>query len=1028
MIFFFFLHRKKIKSFQFLRSKRKMDESSSEKLPLVHNGKPVIVNNNLTETDELTITSQPLGFIDPRELENIGCSLKPDTSDGFINRSYSNPDMFVISKRQPVIEEQKIENEEKNEMPSSNEDFEIVENSPKSEESDSFLTDNLSADNSRRSIDQSTPKTARTTPTKRLTPRADSTISFENVVSLVRTFPAIINKLLKKPWYANRVDEVCTFPRDMLAHYVLVPTDVDNEKFLIVEWEHGENEQQRDEVYHLTYAPNGFHVNEEEQDEPRKAFCFSILRATDKRDLMDLLHLCDKKSYLFETLECTSSSAKGNIEELISQIRSKPHYQLIHIAIASDRIDFFSDESISRLNEKDEPFEKQLRCLCHTENCYPVHLAVAMNRVKIVERLLEIDPKLFVATDSLGNNVWHHVNSSACAQSIWDKCPETHQYIDERNNEGQSPLSEAVSSAKALVTAFLIGKGAKFGRGDRNELFLAMISKNAQSVVEVVLTDKPEIVHERDSLGNSPIHIACYKESLNALLNKKHELGLDVNLKNKAGETSLLVYMSSRKPDLLPLLVTLYSHGADLNASDPHGNTALHKAAALVDAKKISMDCVKFLIAAGSDPNKLNDRGESPRHVAACIQNNDMLNVLKAAGASRCIRGYRGCRNDCRYQAFDNVLTEHEDFLATITIGVEEDYEKTELNPCEKLNIQRVLESPKKGKKARINLISLDGGGIRGLVIIQTLIAIEKVLKEDIFKYFDWSAGTSTGSLIMAGLARGKTLRQMQQTYLMLKDRVFDGYIPPYDTLQLEKFIQDEFGLEAVSDIKYPRLMISAVNSEKMPVRLEMARNYKPTDVTANETPKDMPLWMALRRSTAAPVLFKPSEDRYIDGGIISNNPALDLLGEVHGYNRSLQLAGKRSENVEINCIVSLGTGQIPCTPIDTLSIDSNSPLQSIKTIKNLASMFIDQATASEGAPVARCRQWADSLETPFFRFSAPLSKNIFLSSTSDLEICTMMWDTYIYCQKHQEYIEHLVEVLRHDADHPLQNNPFLEL
>lgn len=352
----------------------------------------------------------------------------------------------------------------------------------------------------------------------------------------------------------------------------------------------------------------------------------------------------------------------------------------------------------------------------------------------------------------------------------------------------------------------------------------------------------------------------------------------------------------------------------------------------------------------------------------------DMLAILKAAGAKRCPKGYKGCRNHCRSDATSPDV-EYAETLDKVQIGLEEDYEKTEFTASEKLNIKDTLEGPRKSAKPKINLISMDGGGIRGLVIIQTLIAIEERLGDDIFKYFDWSAGTSTGSLIMAGLATGKSLREMQQTYLLLKDRVFDGIIPPYDTVQLEKFIQDQFGTGTVSEIEYPRLMISAVNSEKLPVRLEMARNYKPADDVAPETPKDMPLWMALRRSTAAPVLFKPSEDRYIDGGIISNNPALDLISEVHAYNRQLQLSGRRKDTVQMNVLVSLGTGQIPCTVIETLSLDSNSPLQSIKTIKNLAAMFIDQATASEGAPVARSRQWADSLEVPFFRFSAPLSK-----------------------------------------------------
>jgi patatin-like phospholipase/acyl hydrolase len=240
--------------------------------------------------------------------------------------------------------------------------------------------------------------------------------------------------------------------------------------------------------------------------------------------------------------------------------------------------------------------------------------------------------------------------------------------------------------------------------------------------------------------------------------------------------------------------------------------------------------------------------------------------------------------------------------------------------------------APNNGTK---RILSLDGGGIRGALTLGYLKKIEDIIREKeqdhtvlLCDYFDLIGGTSTGSIIAAGLATGMSVDEITELYLDLGGKIFgkkrSWWVPwqtakylkaEYDYSALEKSLRSTFGdiLLGSPGIKTGLCVVAKRADTNSTWTLINHPNGKFYDSTIGRN-KDIPLWQAVRASSAAPTYFVPQlidvgnneTAAFVDGGVsMANNPALTLLmvATLKGFPFGWEMGEDKLE------LVSVGTG-----------------------------------------------------------------------------------------------------------------------
>lgn len=207
----------------------------------------------------------------------------------------------------------------------------------------------------------------------------------------------------------------------------------------------------------------------------------------------------------------------------------------------------------------------------------------------------------------------------------------------------------------------------------------------------------------------------------------------------------------------------------------------------------------------------------------------------------------------------------------------------------------------------RFQILSLDGGGIKGLFSAAVLAAIEEDLGISVINHFDLITGTSTGGIIALGLGLGLSPRKIVEFYVskgpgIFRNRFKIGSIrhwvfQKFPQAPLRDALKEIFEDKRLADSK-KRLVIPAYNLGeddvylfKTPHHERLRRDYKEF------------MWKTALATSAAPTYFPPCRNinaiRLIDGGVWANNPTMV------GIIEAVSLLGV---NLKAVSVLSLGT------------------------------------------------------------------------------------------------------------------------
>lgn len=229
-------------------------------------------------------------------------------------------------------------------------------------------------------------------------------------------------------------------------------------------------------------------------------------------------------------------------------------------------------------------------------------------------------------------------------------------------------------------------------------------------------------------------------------------------------------------------------------------------------------------------------------------------------------------------------------------------------------------ETPATLKPVRYRVLSLDGGGAKGVYSLGFLSRLEKDVGKPLHEFFDLFYGTSTGSIIATLLSLGQPVDKIYELYLNEIPQILSPWTARGRSKKLAEVVARIIGTKMFSDLRKPTGIVATNWESHTPLVFKNYEGMAHSGKAAFIPGCGVSLVDAVRSSCSAVPLFKPVHvtlktrgDAVVpayDGGFAANNPSLFALIDARQLGFSL----------DETALFSVGVGHYPAASANNLT------------------------------------------------------------------------------------------------------------